>query len=106
MPRRCRRLLQIEQRRAPVRSRLILLGLVVVSALSVVVAACGSDNKSSGKAGGTISGAGATFPQPVYDEWASQFKDNTGTTVNYNAVGSGAGVAQFTANTVDFGASD
>ena len=87
------------------RSRLILLGLVV-SALSVVVAACGSSNNSSGKAGGTISGAGATFPQPVYDEWASQFKDKTGTTVNYNAVGSGAGVAQFTANTVDFGATD
>ena len=89
------------------RSRLILLGLVLVSALSVLVAACGNDNNDSGsKAGGTISGAGATFPQPVYDEWASRFKDNTGTTVNYNAIGSGGGIAQFTAGTVDFGATD
>ena len=89
------------------RSRLILLGLVLMSALSVLVAACGDDNNDSGsKAGGTISGAGATFPQPVYDEWASRFKDDTGTTVNYNAIGSGGGVAQFTAGTVDFGATD
>src|SRR5213078_1280432 len=43
---------------------------------------------------------------PVYDEWASRFKDKYGTTVNYNAIGSGGGVAQFTANTVDFGATD
>jgi phosphate transport system substrate-binding protein len=87
---------------------LILLGLVLMSALSVLVAACGDDNNSGSgnKAGGTISGAGATFPQPVYDEWASRFKDNTGTTVNYNAIGSGGGVAQFTAGTVDFGATD
>jgi len=96
-----------DQRRAHVRSRLILLGLVLMSALSVLVAACGDDNNDSGsKAGGTISGAGATFPQPVYDEWASRFKDDTGTTVNYNAIGSGGGVAQFTAGTVDFGATD
>ena len=89
------------------RSRLTLLGLVLVSAVSVLVAACGSDNNDSGsKAGGTISGAGATFPQPVYDEWASRFKDDTGTTVNYNAIGSGGGGAQFTAGTVDFGATD
>jgi phosphate transport system substrate-binding protein len=83
--------------------------LVLLGALSVVVAACGSDdngNKSGPATGGTISGAGATFPQPVYDEWASRFKDETGTTVNYNAIGSGGGIAQFTANTVDFGATD
>jgi phosphate transport system substrate-binding protein len=91
-----------------VRSRLIGLGLVLMSMSSIVVAACGSDDSADGatKAGGTISGAGATFPQPVYDEWASRFKEQAGTTVNYNAVGSGAGVAQFTANTVDFGATD
>ena len=88
------------------RSRL-LLPLLLLAALPVIIAACGSSSNKSGPAtGGTISGAGATFPQPVYDEWASRFKDKTGTTVNYNAVGSGAGVAQFTANTVDLGASD
>jgi phosphate transport system substrate-binding protein len=87
-----------------------LLVLAASSVLAVGVAACGSDNnKSSGggqKAGGTINGAGATFPQPVYDEWAARFKDKTGTTVNYQGIGSGGGVAQFTAGTVDFGATD
>jgi phosphate transport system substrate-binding protein len=43
---------------------------------------------------------------PLYDELGARFKDNTGTTVNYQSVGSGAGVAQFIANTVDFGATD
>jgi phosphate transport system substrate-binding protein len=97
-----------EKRRAHVRSRLLLPLLLLCAAIPVIVAACGSsDNNHTGPAqGGTISGAGATFPQPVYDEWASRFKDKSGTTVNYNAVGSGAGVAQFTANTVDFGATD
>jgi phosphate transport system substrate-binding protein len=91
-----------------VRSRLLLPLLLLCASIPVIVAACGSsnDNHTGPAQGGTISGAGATFPQPVYDEWASRFKDKSGTTVNYNAVGSGAGVAQFTANTVDFGASD
>jgi phosphate transport system substrate-binding protein len=97
-----------EKRRAHVRSRLLMPLLLLLAAIPVIVAACGSDaNSKSGPAtGGTISGAGATFPQPVYDEWASRFKDETGTTVNYNAIGSGGGIAQFTANTVDFGATD
>jgi phosphate transport system substrate-binding protein len=88
--------------------------LVATGALALGAAACGSDNdnKSSstaalgGPKGGTISGAGATFPQPVYEEWASRFKDEYGTTVNYNPIGSGGGIAQFTAGTVDFGATD
>jgi phosphate transport system substrate-binding protein len=89
-----------------------LLALAACGALALGVAACGSDNKkSSGSSstpasGGAINGAGATFPQPVYDEWAARFKDKTGTTVNYQGIGSGGGVAQFTAGTVDFGATD
>jgi len=88
------------------------LALAACGALGLGVAACGSDSKSSDSAsktpggGGAINGAGATFPQPVYDEWSARFKDKTGTAVNYQGVGSGAGVAQFTAGTVDFGASD
>jgi phosphate transport system substrate-binding protein len=87
--------------------------------LALGVAACGSDDESpsggasggsstssGAKQGGTINGAGATFPAPVYTEWAARFKDSTGTTVNYQAVGSGGGIAQFTAGTVDFGATD
>jgi phosphate transport system substrate-binding protein len=85
------------------------------SALAFGVAACGSDSNSGSGAtsttaaaqkGGTINGAGATFPQPVYSEWAANFKQAQGTTVNYQAIGSGGGIAQFTAGTVDFGASD
>jgi phosphate transport system substrate-binding protein len=88
------------------------IALASCGALALGVAACGSSSKSSDSGsktpggGGAINGAGATFPQPVYDEWAARFKDKTGTTVNYQSVGSGAGVAQFTANTVDFGATD
>jgi phosphate transport system substrate-binding protein len=92
------------------------LALAACGALALGASACGSGNDNSGgdsanandspASGGSITGAGATFPQPVYDEWASRFKEKSGTTVNYQSVGSGAGVAQFTADTVDFGASD
>jgi phosphate transport system substrate-binding protein len=97
-----------------VRSR-NLLALAAAGVLAVGAAACGSSSSSSTsststasskKVGGTISGAGATFPQPVYDEWGNRFKSKTGTTVNYNPIGSGGGIAQFTAGTVDFGATD
>jgi phosphate transport system substrate-binding protein len=88
-----------------------------VGALALGAAACGSDDNSSDSAsssggsssaqlGGTINGAGATFPQPVYSEWATRFKESTGTTVNYQGIGSGGGIAQFTEGTVDFGATD
>ncbi|MDX6670779.1 MAG: phosphate transport system substrate-binding protein [Solirubrobacteraceae bacterium] len=89
-----------------------LTALCLTGVLALGVAACGSKSKSTsattakGPQGGTISGAGATFPRPVYEEWASRFKDAYGTTVNYNPIGSGGGIAQFTAGTVDFGASD
>jgi phosphate transport system substrate-binding protein len=85
-----------------------LLAVVAVSATAVGIAACGSsnDNGSSSKAGGSINGAGATFPAPVYNEWAANVKSDQGTTVNYQAIGSGGGIAQFTAGTVDFGATD
>jgi phosphate transport system substrate-binding protein len=53
-----------------------------------------------------MSGAGATFPAPLYQRYFSEYQKQTGVTVNYNAVGSGAGIRQFIAGTVDFGASD
>jgi phosphate transport system substrate-binding protein len=87
--------------------------LAACAALALGGAACGSSDNNSGggsgggsDGGGSINGAGATFPQPVYDEWGNRFKSKTGTTVNYQGIGSGGGVAQFTAGTVDFGASD
>ena len=94
-----------------------LLAVGLTAALALGVSACGSDDNSdsssassssssSKQLGGTINGAGATFPAPVYTEWAARFKDKQGTTLNYQAIGSGGGIAQFTAGTVDFGASD
>ena len=98
-----------------------LLALSCCVVLALGAAACGSDdnNPNSGggssssssgggtaKAGGAINGAGATFPAPVYQEWAARFKEDQGTTVNYQGIGSGGGIAQFSAGTVDFGATD
>jgi phosphate transport system substrate-binding protein len=95
-----------------------LLALSCCAVLALGAAACGSNDENPGsggsssssggsaKAGGTISGAGATFPAPVYQEWAARFKESSGTTVNYQPIGSGGGIAQFSAGTVDFGASD
>jgi len=53
-----------------------------------------------------ISGAGATFPYPVYAKWAESYKAKTGTSMNYQSIGSGGGIKQISAKTVDFGASD
>ena len=54
----------------------------------------------------TINGAGATFPYPIYAKWAEAYKAKTGTSMNYQSIGSGGGIKQITAKTVDFGASD
>ena len=82
-----------------------------VAVLALGLAACGSSSKSSSSSstssssGGsaTISGAGSTFAAPVYQQWASSL---SGLTVNYQAVGSGAGITSLETKTVDFGASD
>lgn len=54
----------------------------------------------------TITGAGATFPAPVYSKWATEYSKQTGTQLNYQAIGSGGGIKQIDAKTVDFGATD
>jgi phosphate transport system substrate-binding protein len=53
-----------------------------------------------------INGAGATFPYPVYSKWAYEYKALTGVGLNYQSIGSGGGIQQINAKTVDFGASD
>jgi phosphate transport system substrate-binding protein len=53
-----------------------------------------------------ISGAGATFPYPIYAKWADTYKKETGVGLNYQSIGSGGGIKQIIANTVTFGASD
>src|SRR6201985_3225033 len=53
-----------------------------------------------------ISGAGATFPYPIYAKWADAYKKESGNGLNYQSIGSGGGIKQITAKTVTFGASD
>src|SRR5882672_2001448 len=55
---------------------------------------------------GDISGAGATFPYPIYAKWADAYKQKTGIGLNYQSIGSGGGIKQIKAKTVTFGASD
>jgi phosphate transport system substrate-binding protein len=74
-----------------------LLGLIAGAAL-----ACAA---STGFAA-DITGAGATFPAPIYQKWAEAYKAKTGVGLNYQAIGSGGGIQQIKNKTVDFGASD
>src|SRR5574343_1410387 len=53
-----------------------------------------------------VTGAGASFPAPIYAKWADAYNKATGARINYQSVGSGAGIKQIKAKTVDFGASD
>jgi phosphate transport system substrate-binding protein len=73
--------------------------------LALALGACGksSSTNSSSASSATISGAGSTFAAPVYQQWGSGI---SGLTVNYQAVGSGAGITALEGKTVDFGASD
>src|SRR5699024_10346948 len=69
----------------------------------LVSAPAWSDSRADVK---QITGAGATFPNPVYAKWAQSYNQKTGVQDNYQAIGSGAGIKQIEAHTVDFGASD
>jgi phosphate transport system substrate-binding protein len=104
------------------------MALFVIAALSAFAAGCGSSNLpnsgSSTTAGNTattagtattggadlsasLNGAGATFPKPLYVEWVGEFQAaNPNVKINYQGIGSGGGIEQFTKLTVDFGASD
>lgn len=67
----------------------------------------GASLLSAGSAFATdITGAGATFPAPIYTKWAEAYHSKTGIGLNYQAIGSGGGIKQIEAGTVDFGASD
>jgi phosphate transport system substrate-binding protein len=71
-------------------------GLAVVGALVAAGPVAAQD----------LTGAGATFPAPLYSKWFHDYAAKTGVKINYQAIGSGGGIKQFTENTVDFGASD
>ena len=87
-------------------------------ALAIAIGAC---SKEGGKAGGTtaaggsaaasssgnaVTGAGSSFAYPIYSKWAAMYADSTNVHVNYQSVGSGAGIKQLSEQIVDFGASD
>lgn len=69
--------------------------------------ASGTTASTTSPLSGSLNGAGATFPQPLYLEWIGAFTaENEGVKINYQGIGSGGGIQQFTQMTVDFGASD
>ena len=76
--------------------------LIGLTALSATLVACGGADTGVGR----LSGSGATFPAPFYTRTFSDYYKQTGNQINYQATGSGSGVRQFNANTIDFGATD
>jgi len=89
--------------------------VAVATVLSLVVGACGSDDNTASTAKdakidcatGSIAGAGSTFVQNIAQQWVKDYTASCpGATINYQGVGSGAGIQQFTAGTVDFAGSD
>jgi len=85
--------------------------------LALLGAGCGKQGSDSGTSGGAgsgatasagagLNGAGATFPEPLYQKWFQEYKGKTGVAINYQAIGSGGGIKNITAKAVDFGASD
>ena len=77
------------------RATAVLLGLALLASFA-----------PSAMAAASLTGAGATFPYPIYSKWFDMYKDKTGVEINYQSIGSGGGIQQIKAGTVDFGASD
>lgn len=77
---------------------LLVLGIAVLAALAPAALASQLSN--------TLTGAGATFPYPLYSKWFDMYHQKTGIEINYQSIGSGGGIQQIKAGTVDFGASD
>ena len=84
--------------------------LLVVAALAALVAGCGGSANKGGPTGGgeskVLVGAGSTLVAPLLAQWSNDYAKTHGVTITYGAIGSGGGIAQITARTVDFGASD
>ena len=83
--------------------------------LAVALAACGGGDRPGATAdggapragtGANLTGAGATFPNPIYTKWFDAYARSSGVRINYQSIGSGGGIRQFTEGTVDFGATD
>ena len=84
-----------------------MIGLITVVMLSTMILSVSVSQKSFARSQVTINGAGATFPFPLIDTWRVAYqKVHPNVSINYQSIGSGGGVKQFTKKTVDFGASD
>lgn len=70
----------------------------------VFAAACGGGRAA--ESASSLTGAGATFPYPIYSQWFQHYATASGVQINYQSIGSGGGIRQFTEGTVDFGATD
>ncbi|HEY2924390.1 MAG TPA: phosphate ABC transporter substrate-binding protein PstS [Candidatus Eisenbacteria bacterium] len=77
---------------------LLVLGIALLAALAPAAFAAQGQN--------ALTGAGATFPYPLYSKWFDMYHQRTGIQINYQSIGSGGGIQQIKAGTVDFGASD
>jgi len=82
--------------------------IIIVLMLSFLLMSCGEKKDVTvNKQGGQISGAGATFPYPIYSKWFNEYgKINKDAKINYQSIGSGGGIKQITEGTIDFGATD
>jgi phosphate transport system substrate-binding protein len=84
--------------------------VLLIAVLAAVSASCGGSGEKGGSTGGGESkllvGAGSTLVAPLASQWSNDYSKKTGVTITYGAIGSGGGIAQITARTVDFGASD
>jgi phosphate transport system substrate-binding protein len=92
----------------------------IIAVAGLALAACGGGDKggnantgsgaqpqaSAGGGGTDLVGAGATFPNPIYQRWFYDYSQKTGVKINYQSIGSGGGIRQISEQTVDFGASD
>ena len=91
------------------------LSFAAVAAALVLAACTGGEQRGSDSAAGTVAGgsggvdltgAGATFPYPIYSKWFHEYAQQKGVKINYQSIGSGGGIRQLSEGTVDFGASD
>lgn len=85
--------------------------LAAAAALGLLGAGCGKqgsdkDSGTTASSGAGLNGAGATFPEPLYQQWFQEYKNKNGVAINYQPIGSGGGIKNITAKSVDFGASD
>jgi phosphate transport system substrate-binding protein len=89
---------------------IVVKSVVTAAAAALLLAAChnaASDNSAQSSSGGAqITGAGSTFVYPVLSAWSADYATQSGQAVNYQSIGSGGGISQIKAGTVDFGASD